>query len=134
MLTGIAIIIGGFNFVGLGMIYTGANYDSNPTWGFFQSLFYFEFVAIAFVVCGYILLQILFYTSPEKVEPKPIATNVIRPRQELVDENPPEIKQKSILVQPPIIMPKPEPPPKPVPTAAEMKRKALEQITGRDFK
>jgi len=134
MLIGITIIIGGVNFVGFGIIFNGANHAANPVWGFFASFFYSETIVAAILICGFFLFFILSFESKENIQPKPIAINEISKRQEITDEKPPKIKVEPVFVQPVAIIPEPEPPPKPKPTAAELKRKALDQITGREFK
>ncbi len=133
-LKGIGVAAAGANFVGLGLIHIGSNVAGNPAWELITAFWYIEAAIVLIAIVLAIIFIIILLAQVPQASPEQVACN--RETKSLLNNSlkPILLKQKACatpLVQAsaPILKP-----PEPVRlTTAELKKKALKQITGKEF-
>ena len=137
---GIGVAWAGLHLVGFGIYVNGGAYKGNPVWDFLSAIFQIElyaFLIAAVAAAIFVAVRVyIFLTTPlNETPPKPelLAGNKNQLKQLEVTSSTPTASTPS----PPQQKPTPQPleplPPQPPPTAAELKQRALRQITGKEF-
>lgn len=132
-LTSFAIILIGFNSIGFAMIQNGSNFAGNPAWEFIKLFWYLEVAALAIATTVAGLSFIIFIIPKEQAASKQTACTLETQSILEISAKPAEPKQKVVSLEPPSTPPKPLKDPDPPLTKEELKRKALRQITGKEF-
>ena len=129
----------GLHLVALGLYTNGQAHRGNLAWRMLSVILDVEKLVLQIVavvgLLGIAWLLILFIIECCKKPPEPVAqpVEVATPKAEIIQNDPPKRTSQSAKVEPikppEILASIPDPPP----TAAELKRQALRQITGKEF-
>lgn len=131
----LGIFIAGLHLVGFGIWKNGDAYASNPTWRFIQNVWSFELLLLK-IIFGCLFVYVLTLISKSlatKDEPKKSKSETEKPPENYKLEHLPQPIKPQVHSIPNTVtvvdLPRPESLP-----AEELKRRALKQITGKEFK
>lgn len=129
----------GLHLVALGLYQNGGAHQGNLAWRLLSVILDAERLALQIIAAAFLLgvavLAIVLFLECFKKPPEPVTqpVRIEAPKAEIIRIDHPELTTQALatgpIKTPEISVLTPEPPP----TAAELKRKALRQITGKEF-